>query len=147
MPDRSPTLLRSMTVLAALAVFAAATPSLVGAQRVGGSIGASLTILQPVATQAVRLTGFSVDANGVARLETTAPTSGEASQLVMASVASSTNGFARVRQAPVVLRGSGAATADAARRMSYLVNVGQSGSVVQRRDVELRIEYLAVAGT
>jgi hypothetical protein len=146
MPDRSHSMLRSMTLFAALALFGA-TPSLVRAQRVGGSVGVSLTILQPVATQAVRVTSFSVDANGVARLETTAPTSGETSQLVMASVASSTNGFARVRQAPAVLRGAGTATADAARRMSYLVNVGEPGSATQRRDVELRIEYLAVAGT
>jgi hypothetical protein len=146
MPDRSNSLLRSMTSLAALALLAAATPSLAGAQRVGGSIGVSLTILQPVATQAVRVTGFSIDENGVARLETTAPTSGEVSQLVMASVASSTNGFARVRQAPVILRGVGASTG-AARRMSYLVNVGRTSPVTSQRDVELRVEYLAVAGT
>ena len=65
----------------------------------------------------------------------------------MASVASSTNGFARVRQAPMVLRGAGSSTAAAARRMSYLVNVGRPSPLTQPRDVELRIEYLAVAGT
>jgi hypothetical protein len=146
MPDRSNALLRSMTSLVAVALLAAATPRLARAQRVGGSIGVSLTILQPVATQTVRVTGFSIDENGVARLETTAPTSGEASQLVMASVASSTNGFARVQQTPVVLRGVGG-SADEARRMSYLVNVGRPSPVTPQRDVELRIEYLAVAGT
>jgi hypothetical protein len=116
-------------------------PALAGAQQVGGSLGVSLTILKPVTTQAVRVTGFTVDRDGVARLETTAPTTAHASQLVMATVASSTRDFAPVEQAPALV-----AAADEATRLSYRLDVGRpSGSA--DRAVELRVQYLTVAGT
>jgi hypothetical protein len=128
-----------MALAAGLAV--AAVPALAQAQQVGGALGVSLTILKPVTTQAVRVTGFSVDRDGVARLETTAPTTAHASQLVMATVASSTSGFAPVEQAPALVAG-----ADDATRLSYRLNVGRATRDAGRA-VELRVQYLTVAGT
>jgi hypothetical protein len=121
-------------------------PSVASGQRVGGSIGASLTILQPVATQAVEVTALRLGRDGTAVFRTTAPTAGQASQIVMTSVSSSTNGFVPVRQVPVLLRGAGDPDS-AARQMSYRVDVGRVVSAEAPRDVQLRIEYLAVAGT
>ena len=132
----------AVTRLALLAAFAvAATPAMAQGQQVGGALGVSLTILRPVTTQPVRVTGFSVDRDGVARLETTAPTSAHASQLVMTTVASSTSGFAPVAQAPALVAG-----ADDATRLSYRVNVGRENGE-GGRPLELRVEYLTVAGT
>jgi hypothetical protein len=128
-----------MAVLAGLA--AAAMPAMAGAQQVGGSLGVSLTILKPVTTQPVRVTGFSVDRDGVARLETTAPTTAHASQLVMTTVASSTRGFAPVEQTPALV-----AAADDATRLSYRLDVGRASGSADRA-VELRVQYLTVAGT
>jgi hypothetical protein len=140
------------TTLAALIALAmVGLPMRAQGQRVGGSIGVSLTVLEPVTTQSVEVTDFRVDRAGTATLETTAPTSGLASQVVMTRVASSANGFVPVRLAPVLLRGARSANAESSsgtRRMRYLVDVGQVASEAGTpRDVELRIEYLAVAGT
>ena len=128
-----------MALLAGFAI--TAMPALAHGQQVGGALGVSLTILEPVATQPVRVTGFSVDRNGVARLETTAPTTAHASQLVMATVGSSTSGFAPVEQAPALVAG-----ADDATRLSYRLDVGRAKGEAGR-PVELRVQYLTVAGT
>jgi hypothetical protein len=128
-----------MALLAGFAV--AAMPALAHGQQVGGALGVSLTILKPVATVAVRVTGFSVDREGVARLETTAPTTAHASQLVMATVASSTSGFAPVAQAPALVAG-----ADDAAPLIYRLNGGRASGEAGR-PVELRVQYLTVAGT
>jgi hypothetical protein len=118
-----------------------AAPATARGQQVGGAIGVSLTVLQPVSTQPVRVTEFHVDRDGVAHLETTAPTSAHASQLVMATVASSASGFSPVPQSPALL------AADAAdARLSYRLQVGRATGGTQR-PVELRVQYLTVAGT
>jgi hypothetical protein len=138
----------SLPMLALAAVLTGVLPADAAAQRVGGSIGVSLTILEPVTTRGVEVTGFRVDKDGRATLETTAPTTGQTSQLVMARVSSSANGFQPVEQAPVLVAGERRdAPARAASRMSYRVDVGGAGAAGAGRDVQLRIEYLAVAGT
>ena len=141
----------AFAALTALALVMVGLPMRAEAQRVGGSIGVSLTILEPVTTRAVEVTGFRVDRDGMATVETTAPTSGQASQVVMTRVASSADGFVPVRLAPVLLRGAGSGAAESSvggHRMHYLVNVGRvARDAGAQRDVELRIEYLAVAGT
>lgn len=143
MPTHSPLALRSMMPWLAAALFAAAAPGAAKAQSVGGSIGVSLTILEPVTTRAVEVTGFRLDRDGRATLETTAPTSSKTSQLVMARVSSSANGFQPVAQAPVLLPGDRAGVP----HLSYRVDVGHAAAASDARDVQLRIEYLAVAGT
>ena len=116
------------------------------AQTANGSLGVSLTILQPVATESVRLLGLAVDRAGMATIATTAPVSGPASQVIMTSVASSTSGFVPVQQAPALIHARGAS--DAAPRFDYRVDVGaRRASDAARRPVQLRIQYLAVAGT
>jgi hypothetical protein len=145
MPARRPTASSARSALARTALLAgfaiAAMPALAQSQQVGGALGASLTILKPVTTQPVRVTGFTVGRDGVARLETTAPTTAHASQLVMATVASSTSGFAPVEQIPALVAG-----ADDATRLSYRLDVGRASGEAGR-PVELRIQYLTVAGT
>jgi hypothetical protein len=110
-------------------------------QQVAGSIGASITILQPIAGQPVRVTGFSVDRNGVARLETTMPTSARTSQLVMTRVSSSTMDIAREPLASTLV------PSDTASRMRFLVNVGRAAEGADQRRLELRVQYLTIAGT
>jgi hypothetical protein len=116
------------------------------AQRVGGSIGVSLTVLQPAGTRAVEVTRFSVARDGTASLRTTAPTTAPVSQLVMTRISSSANGFVSTMQAPALLRGDGAADV-AERELSYQLNVGRSSATGAPRDVRLRVEFLTVAGT
>jgi hypothetical protein len=127
--------------LAIALVLSLASGSTAGAQQAGGSIGVALTVLQPVGTQTVRLAAFSVDGNGVARFETTAPATARATQLVMTSVSSSTTGFVPQQQRPALVAGNGAS------RLSYVVNVGRSPRHDDARPVELLVEYLTVAGT
>lgn len=122
-----------------------------GAQRAGGSIDVSLTIVESVETRAVEVTGFRLDGDGRATIETTASGAGAVSRIVMARVSSSASGFRPVELAPALLpgdRGTGAATPDVgAQRMSRRVDVGRATPGPVARDVQLRIEYLVVAGT
>ncbi len=111
-------------------------------QQLSGSIGVSLTILQPVVSQPMRVTSFSIDRAGVARLETTIPASAPTSQLVMTRVTSSTMAVAPdLRSAALV------PPSDTASRMNLFVNVGRALRVAEPRRLELRVEYLTVAGT
>ncbi|MEO6527528.1 MAG: hypothetical protein ABIP93_12940 [Gemmatimonadaceae bacterium] len=111
--------------------------------RAGGSMGVSLRILQPVATQEVQLLGFSVDRAGIARIETSAPVSGPTSQVVMTSISSSTSSVAPVDQAPVLVGGT-----QRVASLSYLIDLGKRDrAAAGARPVQLRIQYLAVAGT
>lgn len=136
----------AVQLAAALVLSIAARPADVRAQNVTGSIGVSLTVLQPVATESVELLGVEVDRAGMATIAMTAPVSGPASQLVMTSVASSTTSFVAVQQAPSIIRARGAAGGPA--RLHYLVEVGPGDRAAsEQRPVEVRIKYLAVAGT
>src|SRR3954447_13780334 len=143
-----------LRLLGAVAGVSALTATVAHAQRSNGSIGVSLEILQPVSTQAVRVLGFSVDPSGMATLRTTSPVHGSASQVVMSSIASSAANFESVQQRPALVRGelrtgdeSGLSNADSPQ-LSYRVNVGHVASAfADARPVQLRIRYLAVAGT
>jgi len=111
-------------------------------QQLAGSIGVSLTIQQPVASQPMRVTGFRVDRSGVTRLETTIPTATRASQVVMVRVSSAAMDFAPDSQGPVLVP-----PADTAMRLHLLVNVGRATPNGAPRRLGLRVEYLTVAGT
>jgi hypothetical protein len=121
------------------------TAGTVTAQNVGGSIGVSLTILQPVTTQAVQIVGFNVDRTGMATVETTSPVTGAATQLVMTNVSSSSSRFVPQQQASSLVRGEQQQRTPA--RISYQVNVGKHVHGVDREPVQLLVQYLAVAGT
>jgi len=144
----------SLRVVAAAAMASALSASGAQAQRANGSIGVSLEVVQPVSTQAVRIVGFSVNRAGVATVRTTAPVHGSASQIVMSSVASAGSDFELVPQRPALVRGdqrdalaSRNESAESAQ-LSYVVNVGHiSSESSDSRPVQLRIRYLAVAGT
>jgi hypothetical protein len=137
---------RAAQLAMALALSVAVRPALAGAQSANGSIAVSLTVLQPVSTEAVKLIGVDVDRAGMARIAMTAPVSGPASQLVMTSVSSSTSRFVPVQQAPSTVRARSAVGAP--MRFDYLVDVGtRHQNAAAQRPVEVRIQYLAVAGT
>ena len=151
MPDRSKITTRSTTtaLMCLLAVvLVVSLPATAAAQRVAGSIGVSLTVLEPVASHAVQVTGLRLERNGTAVVETTPPTSGKVSQVVMTRVSSSANGFAPANQVPALVGGTPAEARDAvgARRLSHRVDIGRVAGDGPR-DVQVRIEYLAVAGT
>ena len=141
MSDRSPLICRCWVLAGALVVATGGVASVGRTQQLTGSIGASITILQPIAGQPMRVTRFSVDRNGVARLETTIPTSARTSQLVMTRVSSSTTDVARE---PLT---SALVPSDTASRMRFLVNVGRAPEDTDQRRLELRVQYLTVAGT
>jgi hypothetical protein len=141
MSDRSPSICRCWVLAAALVVATGGVASVGRTQQLTASIGASITILQPIAGQPVRVTGFSVDRNGVARLETTIPTSAPTSQLVMTRVSSSMTDVAREPFASALV------PSDTASRMRFLVNVGRAPEDTDQRRLELRVQYLTVAGT
>jgi hypothetical protein len=135
----------AVRLVLAFALSIAARPAQAGAQSANGSIGVSLTVLQPVATESVKLLGVDVDRAGMARIAMSAPVSGPASQLVMTSIASSTSRFVPIQQAPSLVRARGAAGRPA--RFDYLVDVGMRDRAARQHPVEVRIQYLAVAGT
>jgi hypothetical protein len=131
-------------LLAMLALAVAAQRT--AAQHVGGSIGVSLTVLQPVGSRAVEVTGFQVGRDGTASLRTTPPTTAQVSQVVMTRISSSASGFVPAMQAPTLLRADHSADARE-RELSYRVDVGRPHTDGAPRDVQLRIEVLTVAGT
>jgi len=71
MPDRSPSRCRLCILVAALFAATGGVAPAGWAQQVSGSIGASLTILAPIAAQQPRVTGFDVRRDGVVRIEAT----------------------------------------------------------------------------
>lgn len=123
-----------------------ARPGIASAQRTDGSIGVSLTIVPPVATQTVRVTAVHLDRDGIAVVRTMMPTAAHASQVVMTRVTSSVDGRGPARSVPA-FRCATHATECAASELRYHVDVRRSGDGVAPRDVQLRIEYLVVAGT
>jgi len=141
MSNRSPSICRCRVLAAAMVAATGGVASVGRTQQLAGAIGASITILQPIAGQPVRVTSFSVDRNGVARLETTIPTWARTSQLVMTRVSSSTKDVVREPSASALV------PADTALRMRFLVNVGRAPEDTDPRQLELRVQYLTVAGT
>ncbi len=140
MSNRPPSLRRYWFLAAALLVATGGAASVGRTQQVTGSIGASITILEPVAAPSLRVTGLDVGRDGTARIETLLPPSSSTSQLVMASVSSSTPGFTPMPQPPVLVTPSSGET-----RMRYLVRIGRDRQADTTRPMALRVQYLIVA--
>ena len=140
MSHRSPSACRSWTLAAALVAATGGAASVGRTQQVIGSIGVSLTIREPIAAPELRVTGFDVDRDGIARIETTLATSTRTSQLVMTRLSSPTTAFTPVPQPPMLV-----APSRSAARARYLVNVGCEHRTDRARPTELRVEFLIVA--
>ena len=112
-----------------------------GAQQVAGSVGVSLTVLQPVVTPVVRVTRFAVDPDGVAHVET-ARASADASQLVMMRISCPTTGYSSQVLTPGVVP-----AASPSSRLGYSLKIGRAPRSADTQPVVLRVEYLTVAGT
>jgi hypothetical protein len=152
MSDRSPSICRSIVLAVAIIAATGGSASMGHTQQLTGAIGVSLVILQPVTSQPVRVTGFTVGRGGVVRLETTVPTSARTSQVVMTRVASSSTGFAPEPQAPMLVAPSSADSRMHWNVRALVIPSERSESRDPHRAVsppplELRIEYLTVAGT
>jgi hypothetical protein len=98
------------------------------------------------------VTGFRLEHDGRAILETVAPKSGMVSRLVMARVSGAENGFQPVERALVLLPadrgGAAAATTRAGVRLPiYRAAVGRVAPGAVGRDMVLSVECLVVAGT
>ena len=114
----------------------------IGAQstRVGGSIGVSLTILPPVHSAPMRVVGFDVDRNGLATLETTAPTSSSVSLIVMSAVTREAAVDSNPRR-----RASVVSPTETSAPLRHQIDLGAPR--LNAPAVRLRVSYLTVAGT
>jgi hypothetical protein len=139
MSNLSPPAFRSRILAAALVVATGGAASVGRTQQVTGSIGATLTIIEPVAAPRFLVSGFDVGRDGVARFETTIPLALRTPPLVIARVSSSTD-FTPEAPASVLI-----APASGATRLRYLVRVGRDRRADHTRPTELRVEYLIVA--
>jgi hypothetical protein len=142
--------------LAAVLIMLATMPAVTPAQSVSGAMAVAATILPPDRARAPQLISVSVSRRGIARLVTTAPIAGAASQIVMVTVSSPTNSFVPVAQAPMRVLATyganrlGAATsasdASPAPRLAYEVDVSPPADS-NSGAVSVRITYLIVPGT
>jgi hypothetical protein len=121
-------------------------PRVASSQQMTGSLGVSLTVLAPVGPPQVRIMSLGIDPDGMATLHATVPTRSGASRLVITRASSSADGFVSVRLLPLDVRRTSAAPL-ATREVAYRIEVGPSSNGDARRDVQLRLEYLMVAGT
>jgi hypothetical protein len=122
------------------------------AQNVNGALAVSATILRPAPSTEARLTAFTVGRDGVARLETTVPIATSASQIVMWSVSSSTNGFVPVAQPPMRIQAArrGEPGLPTTTRLRFGIDLGGTSNAPadsSMRDVTVRVHYLIVPGT
>jgi len=140
MSRRSPSAHRSWILAAALVAATGGLASVGRTQQVAGSIGASLTILEPISAPELRVTGVDVDRDGFAQIETTLATSTRTSQLVMARLSSPTIAFTPAQRPPMLV-----APSRPAARARYFVNVGRDRRTDRARPTELRFELLIVA--
>ena len=140
MSNLSPSALRSWILAAAVVVATGGAASVGRTQQVSGSIGATLTILEPVAAPEFLVSRFDVGRDGVARFETTIPLAPRTPALVIARVSSSTTDFTPEAPAPVLIAPTGGAT-----RLHYRVGVGRDRRADPARPTKLRVEYLIVA--
>jgi hypothetical protein len=140
MSRRSPSVSRALLLAAALIAATGGAASVGRSQQVAGSIGASLTILEPTPAPQPQVTRIDLGRDGVARIETMLPASARTSHLVIARVSSSTTGFTPEPQPPVLVAPSGGVTL-----MRYLVSVRRDRRADQAPLTELRVEYLIVA--
>ena len=142
MSRRSPSTYRFWILSAALVAATGGAASVGRTQQVCGSIGASLTILPAAAAPQPRVTELDVARDGIARIETTLPSSAATSQLVMARVSSSATGFTPEPQPPALVP-----PASSGVRLHHVVKVKRDRRAPAPLPVELRVEYLIVAGT
>lgn len=151
MPDRSPSL-RRLCILAAALIAATGGGASVGrTQQVAGSIGASLTIVASIAAPP-RITGFDLGRDGVVRIEATLPDShGVRSEeagstgappLVMVRVSRAGSSFIPDAQPFLSL-----APAQGEQHLLHVMKLNRVPRALDTRWVELRVEYLIVAGT
>jgi hypothetical protein len=129
------------------------------AQHVSGALGVAATILPAIPSQAARVVTFDVGRGGTVRLETTAPSVGVVSQIVMYTVSSSANAAGRVEPTPMLVEGasrpgspdrvpSRRETRDARMRVDLRLGDATDASPDSSgRDVSVRISYLVVPGT
>jgi hypothetical protein len=155
MPDRSPSRCRLCILVAALFAATGGVAPAGRAQQVSGSIGASLTILAPIAAQQPHVTGFDVRRDGVVRIEATLARSAAAERGETGGVTMSRLVRARISSF------AAASTEDAsplasrlfsrgAERLLYVAKLTHLSRALDARDaepVELRVEYLVVPGT
>ena len=102
----------------------------------------ALTILQPIAAPQLRVTEFDIGRDGVARIETTLSSAAPTSQLVMARVSSPTTECTPEPQPPTLVPSSSSGA-----RLLHLVKVKRDPRTPAAQPVELRVEYLIVAGS
>lgn len=131
-------------------------PTVAVAQSVSGTLSVSATILPPIMTPSADPISFRIERNGTARLETTPPTAGTVSLIVMSTVASSANGFIPVAQPPALVRAThgsqqveatAGSTEHRASRWHYEIPLGEPSDRSEPHDVTVRITYLIVPGT
>ena len=146
MSRRSPPTRRVWIVAVAVLAATGSAASVARTQQVAGSIGASLTILEPIAASLPPVTAFSLGGDGVARIETTVPESSRPSPLVMMRVASSPTEPAPPPPLPMYF-----VPIHQSARARCLLNIGR-GEKVGRDDRTagvrprtLRVDYLIVA--
>ena len=141
MPDRSSSICRYGILAAAIVAATGGIASVGRSQQLSGSIGASLTILAPIAAPPLRVVRFDVGSDGVARLETTLPSAGRMSQVVMVRASDvSAGSMSELHPAPLVSSSSGV------MRTQYRITIGRGGSDLSP-PTAVRVEYLIVAGT
>lgn len=138
--------------LGLILALAGGLPRTMHAQRAGGSIGVSITIVESVETRAMVVTGLRLEHDGRVILETVAPKSDRVSRLVMARVSGAENGFQPAERAFVLLpadRGGAAAATTGAgvRRPIHRAQVGRVAPGAAGRDMVLSVECLVFAGT
>jgi hypothetical protein len=152
MSERSPSIRRTIVLAASIIVATGGSAAVGHTQQITGAIDVSLVILQPVASQPVRVTGFAVGSDGMAHLETTVPTSARTSQVVMTRVASSFTGFAPEPQPPTLVPPSSANSRLRCHVRAFVIPSARSESkdlhpTASAPPIQLRVEYLTVAGT
>jgi hypothetical protein len=130
------------SILALVLLAATAGAASVGhTQQVAGSIGVSLTILQPTVVAPPRVTGFEVR-DGIARIETTLPAPARTSQLVMSRIASSASAYTPEAERPTLVMPSSGVI-----RMRHRVSLPRDRRADRAPPTALRVEYLIFAGT
>jgi len=141
MPPLAPAARRSWIIAVVLLAATGGAASVGHTQQVTGSIGASLTILEPTVVSPPHVTAFDVR-DGIVRIETTLPTSARTSQLVMSRISSAVTPCTPEVQRPTLVTPSSAAT-----RVRYRVCVLHDRRAAGAPPAVLRVEYLIVAGT
>jgi hypothetical protein len=140
MSHRAPLTRRVWILAAALLAATGGAASVGSTQPISASIGATLTILEPVAASLPRVTEFAFERDGVVRIEATAPASTRRSALIMVRVASSAMGSVIPPQPPMRVTPTNGET-----RVRHLVNVERDDRTDRARPRGLRVEYLIVA--